>query len=69
MMHRKRDAELNKDEAGEMQATQMPLHGSDFCATSAHRDGEKQNPPSTPAFPVNLHWTASIATVFLYFGW
>lgn len=68
-MHTKRDAELNSDGAGEMQTTQVPLHGSDSCATSAHKDGEKQNPPSTPFFTANLHWTASIPTVFLYFGW
>lgn len=65
-MHIKGDAELNRDGAGERQTAQLPLCDSDSCATSANGDGEKQNPPASPAFPVNLHQTASIPTVFFF---
>ena len=66
----KGDAELNRDGAGETQTAQLPPHDPDSCATSAHGDGEKQNPPAFPAFPVNPHQTMSIPTgFFLYLGW
>lgn len=61
-MHTKGDAELNRGGAGDPHA----LCDSDLCATSAPGDGEKQNPPTSPVFPVNPHQTTSIPTVFFF---
>lgn len=59
-MDTKRDAELNKVGEWETQTAQLPPRISDSCATSAHEDGEKQNPPGSPSFPSNSHHTMSI---------
>lgn len=59
-MDTKRDAELNKDGLGETETAQLPPHVLDPCASSAHEDGEKQNPPGSPSFPVRSYHTMSI---------
>lgn len=53
------DAELNKDGEGETRLHSCH-HVADSCASSAHEDGEKQNPPGSPSLPVNSHHTLSI---------
>lgn len=67
-MHAKGDVELNRNGSGETKTAEMSPCDSDSCATSAHRNGEKQNSPASPAFPANPHLTMPVPTV-LYFSW
>lgn len=60
--------ELNRNGAGETKTAELLPCDLDSCATSAHRNGEKQNPPASPVFPANPHLTMPIPTV-LYLSW